>query len=111
MTKPAAEFVSPWHDHAQVFRFADAWRKDMPFAYQVLRSRFDEILIRNAAAKGARVEQGCKVVKVDLNGSPGEVRVTAQHDDAAKVAGRARFLVDASGRDALRRQQASNQAG
>ena len=99
MRKPAAEFVSPWHDRTQVFRFADAWRKDMPFAYQVLRSRFDEILIRNAAAKGVHVEQGCKVVKVDLDSQPDQVRVTARHDDGHESLWRAKFLVDASGRD------------
>jgi flavin-dependent dehydrogenase len=98
IVKPAAEFVSPWHDHTQVFRFAQAWRKDQPYSYQVLRSRFDDILIRNAAAKGARVEQGCKVIQADLD-DPGEVRLTARHDDGRESRWRGRFLVDASGRD------------
>jgi 2-polyprenyl-6-methoxyphenol hydroxylase-like FAD-dependent oxidoreductase len=48
MEKWGAEFVSPWHDHQQSFEFADAMDKCMPMAYQVRRSEFDEILIRNA---------------------------------------------------------------
>src|ERR1700710_1317793 len=30
MEKWGAEFVSPWHDHKQVFQFGDAWDKSMP---------------------------------------------------------------------------------
>ncbi|OZB50547.1 MAG: hydroxylase, partial [Thiomonas sp. 14-66-4] len=56
MEKWGAEFVSPWHaQKSQSFVFADAWDKSMPMAYQVRRSDFDHILIRNAARKGAQV--------------------------------------------------------
>ena len=49
MEKWGAEFVSPWHDKSsQTFEFSQAWDKTMPFSYQVRRSQFDEILIRNA---------------------------------------------------------------
>ena len=61
MEKWGAEFVSPWHDHKQAFAFADAMDKSMPMAYQVRRSEFDEILIRNASLKNARVVEGCQV--------------------------------------------------
>src|ERR1700680_1174226 len=47
MTKWAAEFESPTHDQKQVFEFADAWDKSMPYSYQVQRAAFDEILIRS----------------------------------------------------------------
>jgi len=98
MQKWGAEFVSPWHDHRQVFEFADAWDKSMPMAYQVRRSAFDEILIRNAERKGAEVHEGCKVIGVDFQAEGGAV-VTAEHDDGRKAQWRARFVVDASGRD------------
>ncbi len=58
MEKWGAEFVSPWHEHRQVFHFAEAWDKSMPYAYQVLRSKFDEILIRNAGRKGVEIHEG-----------------------------------------------------
>ena len=55
MQKWGAEFVSPWHGRGETFRFSEAWRKSMPYAYQVRRSQFDEILIRRAAQRGAKV--------------------------------------------------------
>src|ERR1700748_2463588 len=65
MQKWGAEFVSPWHAvRSQTFEFADGWYKGLPFAYQVRRSQLDEILIRRAADRGARVIQGFWVREV-----------------------------------------------
>lgn len=98
MYKPGAEFVSPWHEHSQVFQFADAWDKSMPHAYQVKRSAFDEILIRNAAKKGATVIEGCKATGVEFLPDD-SVMVKSTLDDGHEVHWHARFLIDASGRD------------
>lgn len=98
MYKPGAEFVSPWHEHSQVFQFADAWDKSMPHAYQVKRSAFDEILIRNAGKKGATVIEGCKATGVDFLPDD-SVMVKSTLDDGHEVHWHARFLIDASGRD------------
>jgi 2-polyprenyl-6-methoxyphenol hydroxylase-like FAD-dependent oxidoreductase len=49
MQKWGATFVSPWHDFTAGFEFADATNPDLPLAYQVRRSEFDEILFRRAA--------------------------------------------------------------
>ena len=98
MEKWGAEFVSPQHDMAQVFHFAEAWNKDMPYAYQVRRAEFDTILIRNAAAKGVEVHEGCKAKAVDFQ-PDNTVTVRAEHDDGRQVDYKARFVVDASGRD------------
>jgi flavin-dependent dehydrogenase len=101
MEKWGAEFVSPWHEHRQSFEFADAIDKSMPMAYQVRRAEFDEILIRNAGRKGARVVEGCQVVNVDFlpGGSGGGAQVQARHDDGAIETVQTRFVLDASGRD------------
>jgi flavin-dependent dehydrogenase len=98
MEKWGAEFVSPEHDMAQVFHFAEAWNKDMPYAYQVPRAEFDTILIRNAAAKGVEVHEGCKAKAVDFK-PDNTAAVRAEHDDGRTVEYKARFVVDASGRD------------
>ncbi len=99
MEKWGAEFVSPWHDHQQPFEFAGAMDKSMPMAYQVRRSEFDEILIRNAANKNARVVEGCLVQDVSfLPGNEGAL-VLARHDDGSIETLRTRFVMDASGRD------------
>ena len=100
--KWGAEFVSPWHDSKrQTFRFGDAWDKSMPFSYQVRRSEFDEILIRNATRLGAEVIEGCRVKGVDFAPDHSGATVHAQHEDGRLQQWRARFVVDASGRDTL----------
>ncbi|MDR3390816.1 MAG: FAD-dependent oxidoreductase [Sulfuriferula sp.] len=99
MEKWGAEFVSPLHDHRQTFEFADAWDKSMPMAYQVRRSEFDEILIRNAAAKNATVIEGCQVQEVTFLPDGAGAAVRAQHDDGRQESWQARFVLDASGRD------------
>lgn len=97
--KWGAEFVSPWHEgKSQVFQFGRAWDKSMPYAYQVRRAEFDEILIRNAAANGAEVVEGCKVKAVDFL-PEGGATIRAEHDDGSASDWRARFVIDASGRD------------
>lgn len=99
MKKWGAEFVSPWHEHRQTFEFADAWDKSMPLAYQVRRSEFDEILIRNASRKGADVIEGCRVREVEFLPNDAGALVRAEHDDGRSETWQCRFLVDASGRD------------
>ncbi len=99
MQKWGAEFVSPWHEHRQTFEFADAWDKSMPLAYQVRRSEFDEILIRNAARKGASVIEGCRVRDVEFLPDDEGAIVRAEHDDGRSESWHCRFLIDASGRD------------
>ena len=99
MEKWGVEFVSPWHEHRQTFEFADAWDKSMPRAFQVRRSEFDEILIRNAGRKGAEVIEGCRVREVDFLPDKAGARVQALHDNGDREIWNCRFLIDASGRD------------
>ena len=98
MEKWAAEFVSPYHGKAVTFDFANAWDKSKPYAFQVRRSEFDHILIRNAAARGATVVEGCRVTDVDIQGTEGTT-VTARQEDGTVRTLRTRFLIDASGRE------------
>jgi flavin-dependent dehydrogenase len=99
MVKHAAEFVSPGDGRHQVFEFGEAWDKSMPYAYQVLRSKFDEILVRNAEKKGVEVHEGCRARKVDFLPDNAGVIVEGENDDGSTLRWRARFIVDASGRD------------
>lgn len=100
--KWGAEFVSPWHDNkSQTFMFGDAWDKSMPFSYQVRRSEFDEVLIRNAARMGAEVIEGCRVRQVVFAPDNSGATVHASHEGGDARQWHARFVVDASGRDTL----------
>jgi flavin-dependent dehydrogenase len=99
MPKYGVEFVSPDHADRSFVEFADAWDKSMPYAWQVRRSEFDEILFRNAAAKGARTLEGHRVREVAFDADGATVQV--EQDDGVRQTWRTRFLVDASGRDTL----------
>ncbi|WP_428826214.1 NAD(P)/FAD-dependent oxidoreductase [Azonexus sp. IMCC34842] len=99
MEKWGAEFVSPHHEMAQCFHFADAWDKTMPYAYQVKRAEFDTILLRNAEKKGVEVHECCKAKTVDFLPDNSGAVIKAQYDDGREFAWKARFVVDASGRD------------
>jgi flavin-dependent dehydrogenase len=99
MEKWGAEFVSPLHEMSQSFEFADAWDKSMPHAYQVKRAEFDTILIRNAEKKGVEVHERTKAKSVDfLQDNTGAI-IRAEHDDGEQFEWKAKFVVDASGRD------------
>ena len=101
MEKRGAEFVSPWHAHSETYLFADAWRKSLPYAYQVRRSEFDEILIRRAAACGATVIEGCRARHVEFADGSATIRVCAESAVGNLESWTARFLIDASGRETL----------
>lgn len=98
MQKWGAELVSPAHPQPTRLAFTDAWDKSLPFAYQVRRSQFDEILFRNAARKGALALKGCRVRGVEFGGDGG-ARLQLRRDDGGEEIWRARFVADASGRD------------
>lgn len=101
MPKWAAEFVSPQHEYRlQRYPFDSAWDKSQPYAYQVRRSEFDELLLRNAERCGAQVIEQCRVSSVEP-APDGRQRVLAARNDGAALCWRARFVVDASGRDTL----------
>ena len=97
MPKYGVEFVSPWHKRPTLFDFADGWDKVFSSAYQVRRSEFDRILFFNAARKGARTVEACKVTDVRFGESGAQV--TALQDDGVEKSWQTRFVVDASGRD------------
>jgi flavin-dependent dehydrogenase len=98
--KYGAEFVSPFQDDTTTFQFAGALDDRQPFAYQVRRSEFDEMLLRNAQAHGAHVHERTRVLAADLEAGDG-VRITARDESGAETIWQAKFLVDASGRDTL----------
>ena len=100
MPKWGVDFVSPSHARTVTFQFGDAWDKSLPYSFQVRRSEFDEILLRNAAGKGARVAEGWRVTSLDLERADG-VEVIARDEIGGQRRVQGRFLVDASGRDTL----------
>ncbi len=100
MPKYGIEFVSPFHGKKVTYNFARALDKSLPYSFQVRRSTFDHILLKNAGAKGAEIIEDCRVTKIDFpeNGHP---RIEGRDADGAARRWTAAFVVDASGRDTL----------
>jgi flavin-dependent dehydrogenase len=97
MVKRGAEFVSTDYDRTITFNFADAWNKTWTSAYQVRRSEFDHILLKNASASGAEVYEEHRVTDIQFDNGGADIVVTAADGIAQKW--RAVYVVDASGRD------------
>jgi halogenation protein CepH len=66
------------------------------FAYQVERSKFDDILLRNAVRNGVEVRQNCTVLDV-VEGADRVTGVSYTDGDGRSRTAYARFVVDASG--------------
>jgi len=99
MEKWGATFLSPYHDRLSGFEFADAIDPSLPMAYQVRRSEFDEILFRRAARSVTEAREGCRVREIEFGGSDRSAEVVATDVEGTVRRWRARFIVDASGRD------------
>jgi flavin-dependent dehydrogenase len=87
LRKYGARFHDDLGGRKERFVFAGAWHAEHAHAYEVPRDEFDELLLRHAARCGAEVREGWTVKRVTPEGV--EVPVSA------------RFVVDATGRDAL----------
>ncbi len=101
MRKNAAEFESHARNTTVCFEFSTAFDKRWPHAFQVRRSEFDHLLLRNCAAKGARVFEGARVTSVEFGNLARnqDTVVGLRLEDETTQRWRCRYVVDASGRD------------
>lgn len=103
--KPGADFNSSMEvsGHYQ-FHFKNALDKNHPYAYEVRRSDFDELLFRNATAKGTISLEGARATKVELTQGQNP-RIHGMDAQGNPHTWECRFFVDASGRDTLLSKQ------
>lgn len=100
VVKYGAEFCTPGATAHQTIRFGEALDSSHPYAFQVKRSEFDELLFRNCAARGVRVHEGSKVKDVDFR--PNQTTLVHSIDaQGVKRVWETRFVIDATGRDTL----------
>jgi flavin-dependent dehydrogenase len=99
MPKHGIEFVPPDSDARSYVEFSEGWDPAKGSAWQVRRSDLDELLFRNAARQGALTFEGAQARQVDFD--PDGATVQVRRDDGSSATWRARFVVDASGRDTL----------
>jgi flavin-dependent dehydrogenase len=98
--KPGADFEADNERGYNTYEFSRAIGNSPPHAYQVWRQDFDQMLYNHARECGADAREGHEVVKVDQNG-PRETRLDVRCDDGRHYTIEARYVVDASGRDAF----------
>ncbi|MEZ5460335.1 NAD(P)/FAD-dependent oxidoreductase [Dokdonella sp.] len=84
----------------QTFHFARALGQSPDHAFQVKREEFDRILFENARANGVDARERTCVTSVSIDG-PGSVQARAREASGTELSIKARYLVDASGRDTV----------
>jgi flavin-dependent dehydrogenase len=114
--KPGADFEADNERGYNTYAFARAIGASPPHAFQVWRQDFDKMLYDHARECGADAREGQEVVKVEQSG-PRDTHLDVNTDDGGSYRVQARYVVDASGRDAflsakkkLRRKNAQHQS-
>ena len=98
--KPGADFEADNERGYNTYAFARAIGQSPPHAYQVWRQDFDKMLYDHARECGADAREGHEVVQVEQRG-PRESRLDVKTDNGRSYGIQARYVVDASGRDAF----------
>src|SRR5271167_2011546 len=98
--KAGADFEADNERGYNTFAFARAIGKSPPHAYQVWRQDFDRMLYEHARDCGADAREGHEVLAAGQSG-PRATRLEVRTDDGGSYFIQARYLVDASGRDAF----------
>jgi flavin-dependent dehydrogenase len=98
--KAGADFEANNERGYNTYAFARALGNSPPHAYQVWRQDFDQMLYRHARECGADAREGHEVLALEQSG-PRESRLDVRTDDGRGYRIQARYVVDASGRDAF----------
>lgn len=102
LRKYGAEFISTDGSQQVHNIFARGLKKGLDYTYQVERAKFDQLLIDNAAAKGATVMHQQQVLTAELIDQLWQVETRGTgSSDSPKQTFTAKWLIDASGRNAF----------
>jgi flavin-dependent dehydrogenase len=98
--KYSVQFVSASGKLSAPFYFHDNKPHECSQTWQVIRSEFDLMLLRNAEEQGAKVHQATRVLEVlfERNRATG---VRIQREDGSQEEVRAKVVVDASGQSTM----------
>jgi flavin-dependent dehydrogenase len=98
--KYSVQFVNASGKLSAPFYFWDNKPHECSQTWQVVRSEFDLMMLRNAQEQGAEVHEGARVLEVLFDGGRAVgVRVQKENGSTGEV--RAQVVVDASGQSAL----------
>jgi flavin-dependent dehydrogenase len=98
--KSGADFEADNDRGYSTYAFARAIGNSPPHAYQVWRQDFDKMLYDHARESGADAREGQEVLNVEQSDSRASI-LRVRGEDGREYAIQARYVVDASGRDAL----------
>lgn len=99
--KPGVRFIDRDGNISTTWCFDHVIKNETYLSFQVIRGEFDHILLKNAAANGATVREETSVINADVTSEADRVTVTSLDAAGNKSVHTARFLVDASGREAF----------
>jgi flavin-dependent dehydrogenase len=98
--KPGVRFIDRTGEAATTWCFAHVIPDERYLSYQVNRADFDQLLLNNTRRLGAEVREQTRASNFDLS-DPELVRVETVDADGNEDVHTARFLIDATGRDAM----------
>ncbi len=98
--KFSVQFVNAQGKLSAPFYFHDNKPHECSQTWQVVRSEFDLMMLRNAAEQGVDVNEGTRVLEVLFDGERA-VGVRIQKEDGATEEVRAKVVVDASGQSTM----------
>lgn len=99
--KPGVRFIDRTGHAATSWCFDHVIDDETYLSFQVLRGEFDQILLENARKNGAQVLEETRVRDVDIRADAESVAVVTENSAGERQNHRARFSIDASGRDAI----------
>lgn len=95
--KPGVRFIDVDGVTNTAWCFWHHIKDDSSLSFQVIRSEFDDVLLKHSASLGATVHQQTRVIDVDMDDDG--ATVVAAGPSGEHISIRTRFVVDASGRD------------
>lgn len=98
--KPGVRFIDRDGHASTVWYFNHVIKDKSYLSFQVPRNEFDQVLLNNARTHGAQVAEETRVREIDIESSPDCVSVVTEGNRGNETH-RARFVLDASGRDAV----------
>jgi len=100
--KYGGEIIGACSENGTKFYFKDGYRSQTDHAYQVTRGDFDKVLLDHARESGAHVHEQTAVDGIDF--SHDGIQLGVRSDGSFRSV-RARYLVDASGRNSVSGRQ------
>jgi flavin-dependent dehydrogenase len=95
--KPGVRFIDVDGRVNTAWCFGHHIKGDNALSFQVIRSEFDDVLLKHSASLGAEVREETRVLDVALDDDGADV--SAVGSNGQRIGMRTRFVVDASGRD------------